>query len=221
MFRSIIVLLAAVSCFACQTKDSGSMVVIDAGGLSMTKAEFERLLSGDPRFVAAQTQPAAKLALGRDFGKAFALEAEARRRKIDQSSDVQLKIRNYTQQLLSYQLLVSLRAEYMKDEAALTRHFETHREAFDQPRVRQLLVRAKGSPVALRAGSQELSVDQARARATALRAKIVAGADFPRSPRPNPTTSARATRAAISASLREVPPTPDSRRPPTRCQWEH
>ena len=178
MTRSMLVLVAALGCFACQAQDSGSTVVIEAGGLSMSKAEFERLVSGDARSQAAITQPGAKLVMGRDFGKAFALESEARRRTIDQAADVQLKIRNYTQQLLAYELLVGLRAGYLKDEAALTRHYEAHREAYAQPRVRQLLVRFKGSQVAPRPGSQELSADEALARATALRAKIMGGADF-------------------------------------------
>ena len=38
--------------------------------------------------------------------------------------------------------------------------------------------RTKGSPVALRPGAQEWSVDEARAKADALRAKIAGGADF-------------------------------------------
>lgn len=178
MIRPILVLLAALGSIAVHGEVSDSTAVIEAGGLSMTKAEFESLLSGEARYRAALAQPGSKLAVGQEFGKAFALEAEARRRNIDRSGAVQLKIRNYTQQLLANELLVSLRAGYLKDDAALTRHYETHRDAFDQPRVRQLLVRSTGSPVALRAGSLELSVDEARAKANALRAKIAGGADF-------------------------------------------
>ena len=44
--------------------------------------------------------------------------------------------------------------------------------------MRQILVRAKGSEVALRSGQRALSLDEARAKAVSLRAKLVAGADF-------------------------------------------
>ena len=178
MFRSVFVALACLACLACQARDSGSPVVIEASGLSMTQAEFERLVDGDARLRATLARPDGKAALGREFGKAFALEAEARRRKLDQSPEVQLKVRNYTMQLLGYQLLASLRAAYLKDEAALTRHYEAKRSAFEEPRVRTILVRVKGSAVAARPGTRELSEAEARAKAEALRAKLAGGADF-------------------------------------------
>ena len=178
MIRLISVLPIAFGCLALHGQVAESAPVIEASGLSITKAEFELMLKGDPRFQAAFAQPAAKRALGVDFGKAFALEAEARRRKLEQSSVVQLKIRNYTQQLLGNELLVSLRQGYVKDEAALKRHYDSNPTAFAQPRVRQVLVRFKGSQVAPRPGLRELSKDEARAKATGLRAKLAAGADF-------------------------------------------
>ena len=178
MIRRLSVLLTAFGCLALYGQVGESAPVIEAGGLSITRSEFELMLKGDPRFQAAFAQPAAKRALGVDFGKAFAMEAEARRRKLEQSSAVQLKIRNYTQQLLGNELLVSLRQGYLKDEAALKRHYESSPTAFSQPRVRQLLVRFKGSQVAARPGLRELSKDEARAKATGLRAKLAAGADF-------------------------------------------
>ncbi|MFN0104114.1 MAG: peptidylprolyl isomerase [Bryobacteraceae bacterium] len=173
-----VVFLAVIGCFALRGQVTESTAVIEASGMSMTKAEFERLLNGDERYRAALGQPASKRELGGEFGKAFALEAEARRRKIEQSTAVQLKIRNYTQQLLAHELLVQLRENYLKDEKALASHYEKQKQSFAQPRVRQILVRSMGSPVALRAGLRELSVEEARAKANALRTKLVGGADF-------------------------------------------
>ncbi|MSV32452.1 MAG: hypothetical protein EXQ57_08020 [Bryobacterales bacterium] len=178
MIRRMSVLLTVLGCLALHGQVGESAPVIEASGLSITKAEFEQMLKGDPRFQAAFAQPAAKRALGAEFGKAFALEAEARRRKLEQSSAVQLKIRNYTQQLLGNELLVSLREGYLKEESALKRHYESRSTFFAQPRVRQLLVRFKGSQVAPRPGLRELSKDEARAKAAGLRVKLAAGADF-------------------------------------------
>ncbi len=178
MFRSVFVALACLACLACGARDSGSPVVIEASGLSMTQAEFEKLVEGNESLRATLARPAGKAALGREFGRAFALEAEARRRKLDQSPGVQLKVRNYTMQLLGYELLVSLRAGYLKDQEALARHYEAKRSAFEEPRVRTILVRVKGSAAAARPGTRELSEAEARAKAEALRAKLAGGADF-------------------------------------------
>jgi len=178
MFRRIAVALAVAACCAAQAQVSDNTPVIEAGGLAITKADFEQMLEGDPRMARAKTQPEAKLALGNDFGKAFAMEVEARKRKLDQSPSVQLKIRNYTTQLLANELLVSLRKGYLKDDAALSAVYEKNKDAYAEPHVRQILVRAKGSEVALRPGKPDLSVEQARAKAESLRARLAGGADF-------------------------------------------
>lgn len=178
MLRRIAVVLTVLGSLPVWAQVADNAPVIEAGGLSITKADFEQMLAGDPRFEVAKVRPAAKLALGTDFGKAFALEAEARRRHLDSDPVVQLKIRNYTQQLLANELLVSLRKGYLKDDAALTKQYEANKNSYAQPRVRQILVRFEGSPVALRKGHAELTEAQARAKADALHARLAAGADF-------------------------------------------
>ena len=180
MFRriAIAIALAVVVSLPALAQVADNTPVIEAGGLSITKADFEQMLSGDPRFPVAMARPSAKLALGTDFGKAFALEAEARRRNLDRDASVQLKIRSYTQQLLANELLVSLRKGYLKDDALLSAHYEANKASYAQPRVRQLLVRVEGSPVALRKGRPDLTEAQARAKADALLARLTKGADF-------------------------------------------
>ena len=167
--------LLAVPALA-QVTDSTS--VIEASGVGFTKAEFEEIIKGDSRYQGVINSPSGKRALANDFGKAFALEAEARRRKIDQTPSMQLKIRHAAQQLLAYELVLQLRRDYLKDEVALTAQYEKSKELYAQPRVRQILVRVKGSEIPLRKGGREMSPDFARSHALALRAKLVAGADF-------------------------------------------
>lgn len=178
MLRQMILVLAATAGCAAHAQVADNTPIIEASGLSITKADFEQMLSGDPRFPLAMARPEAKLALGTDFGKAFALEAEARHRKLEQSTSVQLKIRNYTTQLLANELLVSLRKGYMKDEPALAALYQKNSEAYAEPRVRQILVRMQGSPVALRKGKPDLSLEQARAKAESLLVKLTKGAEF-------------------------------------------
>ena len=178
MFRNTLIVLSAVIACAAHAQVQSDTPIIEAGGRSITKAEFEQMLTDDPRLTQAMARPEARLALGNDFGKIFALEAEARNRKLDQLASVQLKIRNYTAQVLANELLVSLRRGYMKDDAALAALYGKNREAYAEPRVRQILVRAKGSTVALLPGKPDLSTEQAAAKAEALRAMLAAGADF-------------------------------------------
>ncbi|MBL0087885.1 MAG: peptidylprolyl isomerase [Ideonella sp.] len=178
MFRRIAAAFLVVSSMAANAQVPDSTPIIEAAGQSITKGEFELMLAEDVRLARAKSDPAVMKALGQEMGRAFALEAEARKRKLDQSAAVQLRIRNYTTQLLANQLLLNLRRGYLKDEAALAAHYEKTKDAWAQPRVRQILVRMKGSEVALRKGKPDLSLDQAKAKATALVAKLAGGADF-------------------------------------------
>jgi parvulin-like peptidyl-prolyl isomerase len=171
--------LAAALAFApAQAQINDDTPVIEAAGFKMTKGEFEALLQGDQRYIAAMKDAGGRKALATDLARAFALEAEARRRQVDLVPTVQLKIRHATQQILGYELSQKIRADYMKDDARLTAHYEANKSFFSQPRVRQILVRTRGSELALRQGARDLSVDEARAKALALHAQLSAGADF-------------------------------------------
>jgi len=174
-FAAVTTIITSV---AAQAQVSDSATVIESGGLSITKSDFERMLANDPRFQKAMVTPGGKQALGEIFGKAFALESEARKRKLDQDPGVQLRIRNFTQQLLAAELVASLRKDYLKDGTKVRAAYEANKDAYAQPRVRQILVRFKGSQVPLRPGQRELSVEQAKAKAESLLARLVTGADF-------------------------------------------
>jgi peptidyl-prolyl cis-trans isomerase C len=178
MIRRIAASLALLGCVAAHAQLREDTPIIEASGLSITKADFEQMLAGDTRLARSRADPVAKLALGHEMGRAFAMEAEARSRKLDQLPEVQLRIRNFTNQVLASQLLLSLRSDYLKDDAALMAAYEQNKQVFQEPRVRQILVRVKGSEVVLRQGKPDLTLDQARAKAQSLLAKLAKGADF-------------------------------------------
>jgi peptidyl-prolyl cis-trans isomerase C len=186
MVSRICILFASVVCLSAQAQTAAtaaaaitdSTPVIEASGLSITKGDFEKMLAKDPRWALANAKPGGMQTLGTDFGRAFALEAEARKRKIDQDPEVLLKIRNYTQQLLANELLVSLRKDYLKDEAALRAEYNKTKEGYNQPRVSHILVRTPGSKAAAKPGKPELNEAQARAKAQALLARLNKGEDF-------------------------------------------
>ena len=77
MIRNSILIVAVVFCGIVHGQVADNTPIIEASGLSITKAEFEAMLKGDSKYSAAFAQPAGKKALGVEFGKAFALEAEA------------------------------------------------------------------------------------------------------------------------------------------------
>jgi peptidyl-prolyl cis-trans isomerase C len=184
MLRHISLVFASVVCLSAHAQTaapaavSDNTPVIEASGLSITKGDFEKMVANDPRWALATSKPGGMQTLGTDFGRAFALEAEARKRKIDQDPEVQLKIRNYTQQLLANELLMNLRKGYLKEETALRAEYDKTKEGYNQPKVSHILVRTKGSKAAAKPGRPELNEAQARAKAQALLARLNKGEDF-------------------------------------------
>lgn len=174
----MLALLAALGGAASHAQVTETTPVIEAAGSVLTKAEFEQLLASDSRYQGAAGQAVARRALAVNFGKALALETEARKRKLDQVPSIQLKIRHATQQILAFELLTKLRRDYLKDDIKLSAAYEQGKNAYAQPKVRQILVRSKGSEIALRPGMSELTVEQARAKAVLLRTQLATGADF-------------------------------------------
>ncbi len=178
MQKLTLTLLAALWAPAALAQLSDTTPVIEANGAVITKFDFEQLLASDPRYQGAANQAAGRKSLAVQFGKALGLEAEARRRKLDEEPTVAAKIRHATHQILAFELITKLRRDYLKDDARLLAQYEQSKSAYEQPKVRQILIRATGSHLALRPGAKDLSVDEARAKAAALRAKLAAGADF-------------------------------------------
>jgi parvulin-like peptidyl-prolyl isomerase len=152
--------------------------VIESGGLALTKFEFEQLIATEPRYQGAAAVSEGRRSLAANFGKALGLEAEARRRKLEEDPKIALKIRHATHQILAYELISQLRRDYLADQAKLEAEYERSKTAYEQPRVRLIYVRTAGASAAAPAGRKELSVDEAGARAATLRARLAAGADF-------------------------------------------
>ena len=98
--------MGSVSLFA-QLTDSTP--VIETNGSAMTKSEFEHLAAAEANYMKALSVPSAKRALGSDFGKAFALEVEARRMKIEQSDQFRIGGPKATYVLVICSLLCAIR----------------------------------------------------------------------------------------------------------------
>src|SRR3982751_6605530 len=64
------------------------------------------------------------------------------------------------------------------DDAEVKKYYETHKAEFERVHARHILIRAAGSPLAVRPGEKDLTDAEALAKAQEIRKKIEAGADF-------------------------------------------
>jgi parvulin-like peptidyl-prolyl isomerase len=153
-------------------------VVLTVGNMSMTRAQFEVLLSA----LAENGRPAATSAQKRQVAEQYAeletMAQEARKRKLDESAE--------TKQMMSIQsdsFLANSLAKHISDDTHFTEldlrsYYDSNKGEFEEAQGSHILIRFKGSTVPLKANEKDLTPEEALAKAEDLRKKIVDGADF-------------------------------------------
>ena len=154
-------------------------VVLSVGEDKITKAQFDMILSTLPPQAQAQVQtPKGRRDIAEKLAEILMLSQLAKEQKLDQTPKIQMQITLSTDQLLASAMYKDLGENAKPDDAALHAYYDAHKNDWEEVKARHILIRFKGSDMPLAAGAKELTPEEALAKATELRAKIVAGADF-------------------------------------------
>jgi peptidyl-prolyl cis-trans isomerase C len=106
------------------------------------------------------------------------LSQEGRRRKLDLTDRYRNQLAYSAAGILSNHTEEEIRKNIKIDDAMLQDYLKAHPLEYLQLRARHILIRMKGSAVPLQPGQNELTEEEALAKAQELRANIVGGADF-------------------------------------------
>ena len=154
-------------------------VVLSVGEEKITKAQFDLILSGlQPQQQAQAQTPKGRRELADRLAEILALSQEAKAEKLDQTQKVQIQLMLSTDQLLANVMYRDFSENAKPDDAALHAYYDSHKADWEEVKARHILIRFQGSKMPLAEGKKELTDAEALAKATELRAKIVAGADF-------------------------------------------
>jgi peptidyl-prolyl cis-trans isomerase C len=154
-------------------------VVFTAGGETMTRTQFERLLANLPQQVRTQAAtPEGKRQLADKLADMRILAQEARSRGLQSTPDVASQLKMQEDSLLANAMYQHLVQTAKPSEADLKASYEARKAEFEQVKVRHILVRVQGSRLPLRKDQKELTDAEALAKAKALRERIVKGEDF-------------------------------------------
>jgi peptidyl-prolyl cis-trans isomerase C len=174
---------AAASAAATSAAVPADTVVLTIGSEKITKAEFEQIFQQivsqmPPERRGAAQDPQAKRQLAEQLAELKALAQEARRLKIDQTPEAKSQLAMRDDQLIAGLLYQQISKETKPSPADLQAYYDGHKNEWETVSARHILIRMKGSPVALKDGQKDLTDEEALAKAKDLRAKIVAGGDF-------------------------------------------
>ncbi|MEO8049921.1 MAG: peptidylprolyl isomerase, partial [Acidobacteriota bacterium] len=162
---------------------SADTVVLTIGTEKITKAQFEQIFTQivsqmPPERRGAAQDPQAKRQLAEQLAELKALAQEARRLKIDQTPEAKIQLAMRDDQLIAGLLFQQISKDTKPSDADLQTYYDGHKNEWETVAARHILIRFKGSPVALKEGQKDLTDEEALAKAKDLRAKIAAGGDF-------------------------------------------
>ncbi len=152
-------------------------VVIKAGDVTLTAAQFDEILNGLPSQIQNRFRSNRKQ-FGEILAKLYILSDEARRRKLDQSPSYKIQATLNDDQLLSNMVTDQIKAETKIDEAEAHKYYDEHLRDFEEVTARHILIRAKGAQMPVKPGAKELTDEEALAKANDLYKRVKAGEDF-------------------------------------------
>ncbi len=138
-------------------------VVIQVGDEKITAKQFAELVGPQ----GAALPPAHKARVAEQISQLLLLAQEAKKRGFDNDFRVHMA----TQQALAQVMLEAATKPY--DDATLKGMYDADKKQFEQVKARHILVRAAGSDAPAAPGAKELSDTEAKAKAQAIRDRIV------------------------------------------------
>lgn len=153
-------------------------VVLRIGDVRLTVAQFNTIadILGDPYRGYAKTGGRKQFA--ESIVRIVTLANEARRRKLDQPPEIQLQNKYRAEELLARYAQSAIDDDLRIDDATLRGYYEAHKWDYGRVHARQILIRMQGSAVPLKPGAEDLTDEQALAKAQDLIKRIKAGEDF-------------------------------------------
>jgi peptidyl-prolyl cis-trans isomerase C len=151
-------------------------VVITVGDEKVTAGDFDGLISDLPAEQQAVVRRDGRRELAYIIVRTKLLAQAAKARNLDQTPHVRRVLENVRDQILERAMINDVTERV--DDAAVRAFFEKYKADLERVQVRHILIRMKGSRVALRPGEPDLTDDQAKAKAEDICKRLKAGADF-------------------------------------------
>lgn len=168
----------AAGVLSAQTTDaSADPVIMTAGELSIRRSEFETAMRALPPQYQEYALGPGKRQFAQDFLSMRLLALSGKKEGLDRDPEVVAQLDMMLQNLLASAMLQRIEASVQLTDEQLLALYEQQKAEFETAKARHILIAFAGSPAA-QPGKPELTEEQAREKAEALRARIAAGESF-------------------------------------------
>lgn len=148
------------------------------GTEKVTDKQFDAFVDALPDQIKAQAKGPMKRQVAEQLVRVRLLANEAKKRGLDKEPGFQAKAAFQYENLLAGALFADMQTGIKSDDAALKKYYDEHKQEMEFVQARHILIKYKGSPVPNREGQKDLTEEEALAKATDIRKKILAGEDF-------------------------------------------
>src|SRR5205085_648926 len=148
-----------------------------AGDITIKQSEFESALKTLPDQYQQYAQGPGKKQFAEDYLRMKMLAAKGMKENLDRDADVQQQLALMKENLVANAELKKIDAGIKISDEDLKKVYDANKKDYETVKASHILIAFKGSPAAQK-DKPELTDEQAKAKAEALRAKLVAGADF-------------------------------------------
>ena len=160
------------------TQASADPIVIAAGDVSIRQSEFESAVKTLPPEYAQFATGPGKRQFAEDYLRMKMLAAQGMKAGLDKDPEVIRQMNLMRENLVANAQLSRIEKGIAVSDADLQKAYDANKKEYETVKARHILVAFKGSPVPLPAGKKELTEEEAKAKAEALRKQIVAGGNF-------------------------------------------
>lgn len=153
-------------------KVSPDEVVMTVGNEKITAREFDDFLSDLPPQAQAMAQGPGKRMIADELAKVKLLSQQGEKEGLDKTPKFARQMALMKDQVLASEVADS--AQNSVDEAAAKKYYEDHKGEYEQVKARHILVRT-GVPASTQPGAKPITDEEAKAKAEAIRKRIVDG----------------------------------------------
>lgn len=153
-------------------------MIVTIGDEKITAGQFDDIIKGLPAQYQAQARGPAKRQFAEQLVQLKLLAREARRLKLDQKPEVQQQIAFGRENILASAAAQNIMETAKIDPAEIQKYYDAHKSDYSSAQARHILIRFKGSPVPLKEGQQDMTEEQALAKAQEIEKQLKSGGDF-------------------------------------------
>lgn len=153
-------------------------IVLTVGSTTFTVDQYNKLVDALPQQYQSFARGAGKRQFAENLVQLNLLAADAEKKGLDQDPAVKEQIAVSRKDILARAMFDDMQKNLKVDDSAILAYYEAHKNEYESVKAKHILIRVKGAPMPGVEGRPELTDEQALAKANAVRAKLVGGADF-------------------------------------------